>query len=106
MRVKKFNSSKVEDHFRLFNFYGFQKFDRRVFDQSLYYDITQLKNFFFKFLDATSTGFDWYFENKLQDVKHLIYRDKPGILDVYLPKRILNAAQEPTDSYILYKKGV
>ena len=46
------------------------------------------------------------FENKLQDVKHLIYRDKPGILDVYLPKRILNAAQEPTDSYILYKKGV
>lgn len=66
----------------------------------LAYDI---KSFFTNFLETTTSGYDWFLENKLTSYKHLIKKNPELKVPKHLKKNKLNKKKE---DFILFMKGI
>jgi len=107
LRIKKFKNGKVSDHFRVLEAYH----DFKINNFYCYSEIIKNTQLFFKkFLDSTQSGFVWYYENKLKsliegnnEIKKTAIRkqDFPDWL-----KKSVELAEQPSEQYILFQKGI
>ena len=74
--------------------------------QLLNFSEKRIKDFFYKFLGSTKSGYEWYVEKKLQNVKKHISDNNFNTFESYVPEIVSIKSEISNDSYLIYKKGI
>ena len=106
LRYQKYKTIKGYDHMRIKNLYSSINSESINKEKSLNFSEKKIKAFFFKFLGSTRSGYEWYFEKKLQNVKNYIVNENLNVFDKYVPEIVSKKSEVSYDDYLLYKKGI
>jgi hypothetical protein len=106
LRYQKYKTIKGHDHIRIANLYSKRSFESINKKQLLNFNEKRIKDFFYKFLGSTKSGYEWYVEKKLQNVKKHISDNNFNTFEAYVPEIVSNKSEISNDSYLIYKKGI